>query len=99
MEVKRGVTIKRDRNFEKDEKALMDGRNTEELMTMLGLEESLDRMAKVSSMQRCGHILRREDNNVLLKARHFELLDRIGRGRPKQTWEKQVEKEMHKMDK
>jgi len=30
---------------------LMDGRNTEELMAMLGLEESLDRMAKASSMQ------------------------------------------------
>jgi len=29
---------------------LMDRRNTEELMDMLGLEESLDRMAKASSM-------------------------------------------------
>jgi len=40
--------------------------------------------------------LRREENNVLLKAMHFELLSRIGKGRPKQTWKKQVQKEMHK---
>jgi len=45
---------------------LMDRRNTEELMFMLGLEESLDRMAKVSSMWWYGHVLKREDNYVLL---------------------------------
>jgi len=77
---------------------LMDRRNTEELIAMLGLEKSLDRMAKVNSMRWYGHVLRREGNNVLLKALHFELLGRIGRGhtltdiammaigRPKQTW-------------
>jgi len=31
-----------------------------------------------------------------LKALHFELLGRIGRGRPKQTWKKQVQTKMHK---
>jgi len=63
---------------------------------MLGVEESLDRMAKASSMRWYGHVLRREGNNVLLEALHFELLARIGRGRPKQTWKKQEQKEMHK---
>jgi len=42
---------------------LMDKRNTEKLMAMLSLEESLDRMAKASSMRWYGHVLRREDNN------------------------------------
>jgi len=37
----------------------MDRRNTEELMTVLGLEGSLDRMAKASSMRWYGHVLRR----------------------------------------
>jgi len=58
---------------------LMDRRNTEELMDMLDLEESVDRMAKAISMQWYDHVLR-EENNVLLKALHFELLGRIGRG-------------------
>jgi len=74
----------------------MDGRNTEEFMAMLGLEESLDRMAKASSMRWYSHVLRGEENNVLLEALHFELPGRTGRGRPKQTWKKQVQKEMHK---
>jgi len=46
---------------------------------MLGLEKFLDRMAKASSMLWYGHVLRREDNNVLLKALHFKLLGRIER--------------------
>jgi len=73
---------------------LIDRRNNEELMS-LGLEESLDRMAKVSSIRWYGHVLGGEEENVLLKALYFVLLGRIGRGRPKQTWKKQVEKEMH----
>jgi len=47
---------------------LIDRRNTEELMAMLGLKESLDKMVKASSMRSYGHVLRRKDNNVLLKA-------------------------------
>jgi len=50
-----------------DVKLILDRRNTEELMAMQGLEESLDKMAKESSMQWYGHVLRREENNVLLK--------------------------------
>jgi len=75
---------------------LMDRRNTKELMAMLGLEEPLDRMVKASNMRWYGHVLRREDNIVLLKALHFELLGRTGRRRPKQTWKNQVQNDMHK---
>jgi len=66
------------------------------LNNLYSLEESLDRIAKASSMRWYGHILRREDNNVLLKALHFELSGRTGKGRPKQTCKKQVQKKMHK---
>jgi len=63
---------------------------------MLGLEESLDRLAQRAVCS--GDVLKSEENNVLLKALHFELLGRKGRGhtltdiammaigRPKQTW-------------
>ena len=73
---------------------LLDRRNSEKLMDMLGIEESLDRMAKASSMRWYGHVLRKEDENVIVKALIFELSD--SRGRPKQTWKKQVEIEMKK---
>jgi len=64
-------------------------------MAMLGLEESLDRMAKASSMQWYGHVLRREDNNVLLKALHFELLVAQEGDNQNKHGIKQVQKEMH----
>ena len=53
---------------------------------MLGIKESLDRMAKVSTMRWYGHILRKEDENVIVKALKFEMS--CSRGRPKQTWKK-----------
>ena len=63
-------------------------------MDMLGIKESLESMAKASSMRWYGHILRKEDENVIVKASKFEMSGSRGRGRPKQTWKKQVENEM-----
>ena len=37
---------------------LLDRKNSQELMDMLGTKESLDRMAKASSMRWYGHVLR-----------------------------------------
>ena len=66
----------------------LDQRNSEELMDMLGITESLDRMAKASSMRWYGHVLRKEDENVIMKALKFEVSgsreDRNKRGKSKQ---------------
>ena len=61
---------------------------------MLGIKESLNRMAKASSMWWYVYALRKEDENVIVKALKFEVSG--CRGRPKQTWKKQVENEMKK---
>ena len=64
---------------------------------MLGIKESLDRMAKASSMRWYGHVLRKNDENVIVKALKFEVSGSRGRrGRPKQTLKKQVENDMKK---
>ena len=65
-------------------------------MDMLGIKESLDRMVKASSIQWFGHVLRKEDENVIVKALNFEVSGNKGRARPKQTWKKQVENEIKK---
>ena len=75
---------------------LFDQRNSEELMDMLGIKESLDRMVKASSMRWCGLVLKKEDKNVIVKALKFEVNGSRGRGRPKQTWRNQIENEMKK---
>ena len=63
-------------------------------MDMLGMKESLYRMAKASSMWWYGHVLRKEDENMIVKALKFEVSG--SRGRPKPTWKKQVENKMRK---
>ena len=64
--------------------------------TEYNIKKSLDRMAKASSRRWYGHVLRKEDENVVVKALKFEVSGSRGRGRPKQTWKKQVENEMKK---
>ena len=44
---------------------MMYRKNTNELIDMLRFDESMDKMAKVNRVIWYGHILRREDNNVL----------------------------------
>ena len=61
---------------------------------MLGIKESFDRMAEASSRRWYSHVLRKEDENVMVKALKLEVTG--GRGRPKQTWKKQVENKMKK---
>ena len=67
---------------------LLDRRNSKELMNMLGIKESLDGMAKASSIRWYGHVWRKEDKNVVVKALKSEVSGSRGRGRPKQTWKK-----------
>ena len=47
---------------------LLDRRNSKKLMDMLGIKEFLDRMAKASCIRWYGHVLRKEDENVIVKA-------------------------------
>ena len=75
---------------------LLDCRNCEEVMYMLGIKESSDRVAKASSMRWYGVVLRKEDENGIVKALKFEVSGNRGRGRQKETWKKQVEKLLKK---
>ena len=65
---------------------LLDRRNSEELMDMFGIKESLDRMAGASSIRWYSHALRKKDQNVIVKALKIEVRGSRGKGRPKQTW-------------
>ena len=52
---------------------LMDKKRTEDLMEMLGLEESVVQMARANAVRWYGHVLRSEDGHVLRKALEFEV--------------------------
>ena len=53
---------------------------------MLGLEETLDKMAKVNGVLWYEHVVRRDDDNVLKKALMLEVNGQRNRERPKQIW-------------
>ena len=52
---------------------MMDKRSTEELINMLGLHENVVGMEKASGVQCYGHVLRRDDGDVLRRALEFEV--------------------------
>ena len=69
-----------------------------ELMETLGLKEKLNRMAKAKGVRWYGHVIRRDDDNILKKAMVMEANGKRKRGRPKMTCRRQVEKNVKKVD-
>ena len=70
--------------------SIVDRKKMEELMEMLGLKETLDRLAKANGVRWYEHMIRRDDDNIL-KAMMVKVNGKRKRGRPKMTWRKQVE--------
>ena len=76
---------------------VVDRKTTEEQMDMLGLKETIDRLATANGVRWYGYVLRRDDNSVLRVALNLEVSGKRKRGRPKKTWKKQVEEETEKI--
>ena len=75
---------------------LVDRRKTDDLMEMLGLEESAERLAKANGVRWYGHVLRKDEFHPLRNALDFKVNGRRGRGRPKKMWKNQMEEELRK---
>ena len=76
---------------------LVDGKNTEDLIKMLDLKEFLDKMAQANEVRWNGHVVRRDEESVLKKAMMLQVNGQRKRGRPKQTWKRQVEESLKKI--
>ena len=76
---------------------VVDRNTTGEQMDMLGLKETIDRLATVNGIRWYGHALRRDDDSVLRVALNLEVSGKRKRERPKKTWKKQVEEETEKI--
>ena len=64
-----------------------------DLMFMLGFNETIDQLAMTNSVCWHGHVLRREDGDILRRALDFEAEGQRKKGRPKQMWKRQVKEE------
>ena len=59
---------------------IVDRKTTEEQMGMLGLKQTIDRLATASGVRWCGHVLRRDDDSILRVALDFEVSGKRKRG-------------------
>ena len=76
---------------------VVDRKTTKKQMDMLGLKETINRLATVNGVRWYGHVLRRDDDSVLRVALDLEVSGNRKRARPKKTWKKQVEDETEKI--
>ena len=69
---------------------LVDKRNTDKLMDMLGLKEAADKLTRANGIRWYGHVLRQPEENVLMKAMVYEVNGKCKQGRLRMKWRKQV---------
>ena len=76
---------------------VVDRKTTKKQMDMLGLKETIDRLATANGVRWYGHVLRRDDDSVLKVALDLEVSGNRKRARSTKTWKKQVEDETEKI--
>ena len=70
---------------------LKDRKRSTYLMFMLCLNETMDLLAMANSVHWYGHVLRREGGHVLRRILDYEVEGQMMKGKPKRTWQKQVQ--------
>ena len=66
-------------------------KGSQELMSLLGLKDTLDGLVREGGVRWYGHVLRRDNGDALRRWLHFEVAGRRGRGRPNMKWKRKVE--------
>ena len=64
-----------------------------DIVHKLGLNQTIDKTATASGVKWLGHVLRKDNGDVVKNALEFNVEGQRKRGRPKRTWRKQVEEE------
>ena len=64
---------------------VVDRKTIEEQMDMLGLKETIDRLATANGVRCYGDVLSRDDDSLLRIALDLEVSGKRKRGRPKKT--------------
>ena len=64
---------------------IIEKRRSQELMSLLGIKDTLDGLARASGVRWYGHVLRRDNGDVFRRVLDFAVAGRRGRGRPNMT--------------
>ena len=76
---------------------LMEKRSTEMLMDMLGLKEAADKLTRENGVRWYGHVLRRPEEDVLMKELEHEVDGKCKQGQPRIKWREQVKGSMRRI--
>ena len=76
---------------------LVDRKKMEDPMGMLSLKETLDIMVKANGVRWYGHVIRRDNDNILKRAMMMKINGQRKRGRSKLTWRRRVEESVKKV--
>ena len=79
------------------DRRVADRKTTEERMDMLGLKETVDRLATVNGVRLYGRVLSRNNDNSLRVALDLEVSGKRKRRQINKTWKKQVEEGTEKI--
>ena len=77
---------------------MIEKRRSQELMSLLGLRDTSDGLAKASGVRWYEPVLRRDNGDVLRRALDFEVARRRGLERPNMMWKRQVEEHTNQLD-
>ena len=76
---------------------LIDKRKSQELTSLLGLKYTLNELFWASGLRWYGHVLGRDNGEMLTRVRNFEVTRKKGLKRPNITWKRQVEEHIDKI--
>ena len=77
---------------------LRDRKRTSELMSMAGLNEDIVGVVRKSRLRWYGHVLRRSEYDGTRKVLGVVVPGKVGKGRPKLSWQGEVERDMVKAE-
>ena len=76
---------------------LRDRKSSSELMLMAGLDDDIVVVMRRSRLRWYGHVLKNKENDGTKKVLDVVVPGKVGRGRLKLKWQKEVEKDMVKV--
>ena len=66
-------------------------------MSLLSLKDTLDGLARASGVRWYGHVLRRDNDDILRRVLDFEVAGKRRHGWPNMTWKKHVEEHINQI--
>ena len=77
---------------------IIEKRRSQEIMSLLELKDTLDGLARARGVRWYGHVLRRNNSEVLRRALDFEVAGKRELGRPNIMWKRQVEEHINQIE-